>query len=144
MRKVLTVVAVSLSSACASTPVAPVGGVRPTVEADMRSDFNLGPGQAATVEGTDIAVLFRAVTQDSRCAVDVQCVWAGDAAVALTLASGTPREERDVTLHTTLDPKAVTVGPNQLTLVSVTPQPRSSFRIPAQSYRVTLRVAPTP
>lgn len=130
-----------LLGGCASTPVAPaVGGVTATIEASLASDFVLAPGQAASIEGTGMAILFRSVPADSRCPVDVQCVWAGDAAVGLTVSSGSPKEERDVTLHTTLDPKAVSAGSYEVRLTGVTPVPRSGTPIAAASYRVTLRV----
>lgn len=134
-----------LLSGCASTPVAPAaGGVTPTVEAELARDFTLGPGQAASIEGTGIAILFRSVSADSRCPVDVQCIWAGDAAVVLTISSGSPREERDTTLHTTLDPKAVLLGSYEVRLMGVAPAPRSGSPIAPASYRVTLRVTRLP
>lgn len=146
MKTLLGIVTASaFALACASTSVtAVVGGVTTTVEAELRSDFTLAPGQAATVDGTRLAVLFRSVTGDSRCPVDVQCVWAGDAEVLLTVSSGATGGDQDFTLHTTLDPKAVTYSGYEIRLTGVNPAPRSAAPIQPASYRVTLRVVPAP
>ncbi|HEY8164696.1 MAG TPA: hypothetical protein VIF83_04000 [Gemmatimonadaceae bacterium] len=139
------ITACGILAGCATTPVSPVvGGVKATTQAEVARDFVLGPGQAASVEGTSLAVLFRSVNADSRCRVDVQCVWAGDAAVLLTVASAGTTGEQDVTLHTTLEPKAETVGQYEVRLVEVAPVPRSAAPIPAPTYRVTLRVTRVP
>jgi hypothetical protein len=138
-------VVLGMVAGCATTPVSPVvGGVTATIEASLARDFVLGPGQAASIEGTSVAVLFRSVTADSRCPVDVQCVWAGDAAVLVTVSSGSAGDERDATLHTGLEPKATTVGGDEIRLTGVEPAPHSGTPIPPSSYRVTLRVTRLP
>src|SRR5262249_58503750 len=46
-------------------------------------NVTLAIGQEAPVEGTGLRILFRAVSDDSRCPADVTCVWEGDAGGAL-------------------------------------------------------------
>lgn len=60
-----------------STPFTPDG--RPGQEALLR------PGERAVFEadGERLEVLFVGVAADSRCSVDVTCIWAGEARVAL-------------------------------------------------------------
>jgi len=44
--------------------------------------------QSATVAGTPYAIRFENVVEDSRCAPDVQCVWAGRVRIELALSGG--------------------------------------------------------
>ncbi|WP_293913903.1 hypothetical protein [Deinococcus sp.] len=62
---------------------------------------------------------------DSRCPVNVQCVWAGDAAVYFTVKMlGKPASELE--LHTGLAPKRVSVGGYSLAIGEVFPTPRGA------------------
>ncbi len=46
-------------------------------------EFSLKVGQQAKVDGVDLNLKFTGVPQDSRCPTNVNCVWAGNAEVAL-------------------------------------------------------------
>lgn len=102
-------------------------------------EFDVAMGKDAKVQGTPITVAFRGVTNDSRCAVDVQCVWAGNAAVSVSIAEGTG-PSRDVTLNTGLDPKSIVVGGHTVRLVGLKPAPHSGKTIPPQDYVATFEV----
>jgi hypothetical protein len=108
------------------------------VVAAMGESFQLRPGQTARI-GDGLVVGFRGVTNDSRCATDVVCVWAGDATlripVSLDRATWQPLD-----LHTTIDPRSANVGSYTVTVVELTPAPKSDSRIPSDRYTVTLRV----
>jgi hypothetical protein len=87
--------------------------------------FTLAPGQTATVRRADARVTFREVREDSRCPVDVQCVWAGDAKVEVTIArTGTPTETK--TLSITPPENEVQTGNMKLRFVGLTPVPRQA------------------
>ena len=139
MRKIEVVAALLLSVTACMTPSQPgaSGSVTPTINASMGSEFDLSVGQEAKLQGSAVVIRFRGVTEDSRCPSDVQCVWAGDAVVALSL---TGAGSSDPSLHTTLDPKAVQYAGRTITLVGVKPIPRSGTKIPALEYVATLRV----
>jgi hypothetical protein len=80
--------------------------------------FSLTPGQSATVDGVQIT--FVAVTQDSRCPPDVQCVWEGDAEVKVRMGSD------EVTLHTHGGERyanSASVGGRTITLRDLTRSP---------------------
>jgi len=49
--------------------------------------FSLPLGQTATLRGSSARITFAQVREDSRCPVDVTCVWAGDAKIELTVSS---------------------------------------------------------
>jgi hypothetical protein len=140
MRRIAFLFVASVSLACAGTGAA-VGSSNPTSAkvVVLAQDFDLAPGQAAVVDGGALNVTFDKVAEDSRCPSDVQCVWAGDGAVAMTvIPAGAPRYP--VTLHTTLTPKAVNSGPYQITLVGLKPYPKQGPKIPPATYVATLQI----
>ena len=51
----------------------------------MNREFDLRVGQEITVAGTDMKVRFDSVKEDSRCPEGVDCIWEGNAKIALTL-----------------------------------------------------------
>lgn len=100
--------------------------------------FDIVPNRAMHVSGTDASITFESVGADSRCPTDVQCVWAGDAAVVLRFrASG---RDTTFTLHTGLEPKAGNIGTLRVELVGLAPTPRSTVTTAPGSYRATLIV----
>jgi hypothetical protein len=82
---------------------------------------------------------FRGVANDSRCAVDVQCVWAGDAEVHIPVTVARAAWT-SLSLHTGVEPRSVTFQSWRITLVDLKPAPRSTVRISSDSYIATLRV----
>ena len=71
------------------------------------------PGESASLP--DGLLRYVRLVSDSRCPPDVQCVWAGDAVIALrwTPTSGAAQ---DFELHTTLKPKSFDAGGRSITL----------------------------
>ena len=127
MRKIQVVAALLLLVTACMTPSQPgtSGGVTPTINAAMGSEFEIAVGQEAKVQGTSTVIRFSGVIEDSRCPSDVQCVWAGDAVVRLSLSGAGAIE---ASLHTTLDPKAVQYAGRTITLVGLKPVPQSGRR----------------
>jgi hypothetical protein len=109
----------------------------------LNEAFELDVLESTTVIGTELTIRFVEVPADSRCPVDVTCVWEGDGVVVLeTALDGV---EEDVELHTAGDPerdaaKHVDVGPYRIHLLDLAPDPESEVAIPPAAYRVTLRV----
>jgi hypothetical protein len=91
-------------------------------------------GKSATVLG--IGILPLAVTEDSRCPVDVECVWAGKISVS-------------VRIHNALGDSDVTMAPNTpvttqdgtITLIDVRPAPHSGVKLTPADYVFVFRVA---
>jgi hypothetical protein len=73
----------------------------------------------------------------------VQCVWAGDGAVAIAYGLGMGPSYPD-TLHTTVDPHAVDFGGYAITLLELTPYPQDPGAIRREAYRVRLGVVRLP
>ena len=138
-KKLFAIVAVCLLVACTqSSQPGPTGVVTPEVQVQPGRQFDLGIGQEARIQGSSVVIRFTGVSEDSRCPSDVQCVWAGDAAVRLALSGGPLSSES--TLHTTLDPKSVQYAAYTVRLVGVKPTPKSGSRIADADYLATLEV----
>jgi hypothetical protein len=123
-----------LLASCSTSPSAP----RPVGLAER---FTLAPGQTAQVEGTGLHVTFESVSADSRCPVDVTCVWEGDAVVIVSVqATGSARVQHE--LHTSgRYPTEADAGDYHVRLVEVAPVPRSGAPPAPGDYRVTLLVS---
>ena len=102
-------------------------------------DFDLRAGQTARVEGTGLTVSFVNVTEDSRCPVEVLCVWAGNGAVSLVLTDDSGAKS-SVVLNTTLSPRSVRVPGYEITLTGLKPDPKQGAPIPLVNYVASLRV----
>jgi len=102
-------------------------------------DFDLAPGGTATISGGALTLAFDKVTEDSRCPTGVQCVWAGNGVVRLTVITA-GAANFSVTLSTTLAPHATTAGGYQIALVGLNPYPKQGTTIPAASYIATFRI----
>lgn len=77
-------------------------------------------GSAVTSDNT-VRVTVRSKLQDSRCAVNVQCVWAGSVGVGVRAETLQSTSEGNV--HTNSDPKVFWAGQHQITLLDLTPRP---------------------
>lgn len=115
----------------------------PTTVARPDTPFSLRPGQEAVIQGTSLRLYFVGVPEDSRCPVDVECVWAGDARLRLRLEDPT-RPDLEFDLHTTLEPQSVVVAGYRVTLQRLEPARRSDEDLPVGNYRAYLLISPTP
>jgi len=104
----------------------------------LGQSFELHPGTSAVLSD-GLKVTFDGVRADSRCPMDVVCVWAGDATVALRL-SQPPATQAERALHT--DPAGAEAQylSYVITLVALAPYPRSDRQIRPDDYVATLRV----
>ena len=112
----------------------------------LSEPITLGVGQTASIEGSGDTLTFAGVMSDSRCAVDVQCVWAGEALLAFEVRQDGQSIERSLILGAGGDGSGV-LGQYRLTTLALTPQPRSTTQIPPDSYEVTIvldRLPPLP
>lgn len=105
----------------------------PTEPAGVRT-VTLRFGETASVSGTRIT--FTDVT-DSRCAKDVVCAWAGDAAIRLESGS------ESVVLHSnaTAGVTAANLAGVHITLIGVRPERLTLDEPKKREYLVTLRVS---
>jgi hypothetical protein len=91
-------------------------------------------GQTIRVEGPRVQPL--AIVEDSRCAKEVQCIWAGQFLLRVRITLGTRQLIKVMTLGT-----AEQVADGALTLTRVLPDPSAKRRLRAADYRFTFSFA---
>lgn len=104
----------------------------------LGTPVTLAPGEGVTVQdGRErLDLQFAAVVEDSRCPVDVTCVWAGQATVRVHLGA---RGTHDIVTGAGA-PGVVEVDGWRVEVVTVEPEPHSERPIAAGDYRVTFRI----
>ena len=101
-------------------------------------EFELAVHQTAQMTAENISVTFQEVLEDSRCPVDVTCIWAGLAKVSLQVSvSG---QERELSLSTSPPENSAVFENYTFWLISVRPVPRSDQNMDRSAYVVTVRV----
>jgi hypothetical protein len=123
------------------TPVTPTATPTAQVfEPPPARVFTLRIGQTITVED-GWPIRFDAILEDSRCPIDVQCIWAGQVRVALTVQ----REGTFVLIEAVMpggSPTQAIVDGRSLLLRSIDPKPVSTRQIEQSEYRLTLAFLP--
>ena len=123
----------------------------PANRCDLRFEdgepFLLGQGLTACLNGAEaLTIRFDSVSGDSRCPVNVQCIWAGRADAVLTLGRGT--NTRSVTLASgdlgQGGTGEVTFERFKVKLESVEPAKEEGKPIAQKDYKVKLLVTAQP
>ncbi|MGH7476533.1 MAG: hypothetical protein ACRELD_09605 [Longimicrobiales bacterium] len=111
----------------------------PDVRATEDEPFAIRVGESARVftGAGHVVIEFVAVSEDSRCPVDVDCVWSGDATVELRVRDASPDE---LALHTHLEPQAGVIDGFELRLLALEPEPNSERQIMPDEYLAQLLV----
>jgi hypothetical protein len=133
IRLALAVVAGSGGAACADQVP---GNPAPTAQVTADSTV-LAPGDAVVVDG--LRLVFLTVSEDSRCPIDVVCVWQGNAAVEVRAGLDGEAGAR-YTLNTSDAEPQVDVAGHHVRLVHLLPAPRAATATPAGAYRATFRI----
>jgi hypothetical protein len=97
-------------------------------------EFTLRPGQSETFG--NFKVKFVNVTEDSRCPIDVTCIWAGEAKVSLIFESNLATQSKIIS---TLD-TAPTFAGYTVSLLEITPQKKANSTIDSDDYGIKVRV----
>lgn len=80
--------------------------------------------------------------KDSRCPADVNCVWAGNAVVKLSIAKGKSAAKM-FELNTGIEPNFISYQGYTITLTELSPTPKSNDSS-AKNYTVKLALSKTP
>ena len=126
--------------------VALLGGHRVAAAQTARvgREFELKVGRAVTLDGGGLRVRLARVESDSRCPVEVNCVWAGNAEVVFEVGGRGRSGGTTLRLNTNASPERpgeVRHGRYTLKLVGLAPQPRGNRKIAAGRYAATLLVS---
>ena len=120
---------------CATKPVASGPGVG--------ERFSMRRGESVAVRGTRMTLSFEGIVADSRCAIDVVCIQAGEARAAFRRL-GAGRDPGEAFELDTARNTSTVLGAWRVTLLSVSPSPRSTVRIAPGDYVVELSVGSEP
>ena len=124
------------ASAAPTEPATPAG--EKLAQPDSSGQLSLAvAGQAEVAPG--VVLTLERVVADSRCPVDVTCVWAGEIRVAFALESpGTETPRLEFELATTAP--SAELRDLRFDLLGATPEPRSTRQLAAADYAIALRV----
>ena len=114
-----------------------------SVKVFIDKEFSLGIGQTASIEGEKLVIKFKAVLEDSRCPVNVVCVWAGNGKVEFEVFD-IDGQNKTVILNTEEEPKSVTLKGHTLKLISLNPPRVDDVSISPGDYTVKLLVEKKP
>jgi hypothetical protein len=131
MTRIVVLIAALAAAGCFTGPTGP--------DAVAGQPFELRAGAVSVLpDGTRLT--FREVQADSRCPMDVMCVWAGDATVAITLTpSKGSAESRE--LHVQPSGSQISYAGYTIALTALAPYPRTSQEIRAADYIATFVVS---
>jgi hypothetical protein len=111
----------SLAACASGTAGGEAQGSEPPSETSAKiadgASFRMPLGQSVVL-ADDSQLRYLRLVNDSRCAPDVQCVWAGDAIVAFEWAPSDGAAQR-FELHTGLEPRSHAIGGRKLVLESL-------------------------
>ena len=125
----LAILAIVLGAGCAS-PAAP------DAVAGIPFDLKVG-ATAAMPDG--LRITFDRVTADSRCPSDVQCVRAGEAIIAVSMAASTGGPETRE-MRTDATGSQISYAGHTIQLTALAPLPRSTQQIDPRDYVATFVV----
>ncbi len=127
----LVLTAISLLIGCTSN----------TVKASLGKEFTLAIGQSATFSSENLKIEFLDITEDSRCAKDVQCFWAGQVSCSLEITKNGTAQQVKLTQPGLSDASdGQTVG-NYNYRFTVEPYPESTKEIEKKDYRLKMTVS---
>jgi hypothetical protein len=122
----------SLSAAACS------GGTAGEIKATLNEELRLPVGETAAIVGEGLEIKFEEVTNDSRCAQGVTCIWAGEAKCRTAL-----------TLNKTITPLVLTVSGSSLSQAvfegytlnfNLDPYPKAGQTIDINSYVLVMKI----
>ena len=114
------------------------------VEFPLNEAFALAGGQEAAIAGEGLRIHFDEVIEDSRCPAQVECVWTGQARIAVG-AQAIEGPPKTLVFNTNPAPgqnvQTGTVGEYVITLLSLEPYPQTpEDAIPLDEYKATMEV----
>jgi hypothetical protein len=115
-------------------------GATPLPVVSIGQPFDLRLGDSVWVDGNGLRIVFEGVSSDSRCPIDVQCIWEGDALVRLELDTGTNDTSR-IELHTSARVSVeASFREYRVRLERLMPRPQAGVKIEPREYNATLLV----
>jgi hypothetical protein len=101
--------------------------------------FSLAIGQGATISGENLKIRFVEVIGDSRCALGVECVWAGEASSLMEITYSGSKYQKVLTQPGLTEPPQ-TDFQNYDIIFDLLPYPREGQNIENEDYRLQLEI----
>jgi hypothetical protein len=113
------------------------------LEVQLDQPFVHQAGQTAYLAEAKLSLTFESVLEDSRCPTQVNCVWAGQAIIALTAQQeGSAPGEIELNTNPPLKQDVAAYGGYLIRLTALDPYPDSpDVPIPQEDYQATLVVS---
>lgn len=86
----------------------------------------------------EFSISFIGVNADSRCPVDVICVWAGDAEIVLQITK--QNFDKNFILHSYLFPRSVVLDNYEIELINVFPKRKSNVKLEQTDYSIEVKI----
>jgi hypothetical protein len=96
-------------------------------------------GTQRTVARGELTIKFVTVVEDSRCPVDVNCVWAGNAKIQVKVTDHRGRT-KIMELNTNAEPKVDQLGRYAISLMNLTPKPTQNRKHTPSRYNARLSI----
>ncbi len=112
----------------------------PLQEVSLDEEFTLRLGQQVQVKDANLKISFTSVEEDSRCPVDVDCVWAGNAKLNIEVKRS-KKKFASVSINTTLNPRETVYKGYRVKLIKLNPQPKASVPVEPDAYEATFVVS---
>lgn len=123
------------------TTLSPAGGVVSDDHmAALGQEFDIRLGDTIWIQDELLRIDFQRVAEDSRCPEGVNCVWAGNAKIALRVTKAR-RRSTQMMLNTMLNPKQSSYRGYEVKLVKLEPHPQKGVRLRRREYTATLIVS---
>ena len=138
-RNLISLLALSLSLAAGCDTSTDSPAPPPSVEAQLGTPFTLAPGQTAVFAEENLTVTFASGVEDGRCPVDIECLVAGQASMAV-LARSNDRIALMLNLTVPADAVGVAYGDFRVHAEDLSPYPQSGVTVPPEDFRLRLLV----
>ncbi|HSK18347.1 MAG TPA: hypothetical protein VK912_04360 [Longimicrobiales bacterium] len=139
MKTFPVLLAVALSAVSCGRTTEPVSHGSELRVVEAGDTLTLQYGDSALLGRSGPSITFSAIEADSRCPVDVTCVWAGDAHVRLDGSRGAGREPLE--LHTGIEPTEAEFAGYRIRLLDVSPPRREGDDVRPADYSVRLAIS---
>ena len=96
-------------------------------------------GQKKSAPNGEFNIKFISVTEDSRCPVDANCVWAGNAKVSVKITDKNG-VSKTMVMNTTMGPQGDQYRGWAIYLTELSPAPKSGTAIKQKAYKATFSI----
>ena len=110
-------------------------------EVPPNREFSIRVGREVVVKNERVRIAFSSVVEDSRCPTGEDCIWAGNARIAIKI-SVPDNDPVQIELNTDIEPRRASFSKYDITIVGLSPYPKSNSSIDKRAYTARLILTP--